>query len=471
MQVQGIAWFTLLFWIGVLYVWFTRRQRVNAKLEKEMHPQQFVMRLPPAHSWGLLTMGLFFGASPLVRSISFFAFGTRFGSTAEVIFLFVQAFIALSMVLMGISMACWQVHVEGNVLHQRSLFRRVTTSFHEIRRVEAWQKSRPKVSHIDLYSNTGCLFSVNANASGYSLFLARLKERRIPGTEGLLVEDIKVEQTPEVPIETEKVAETSEGVISAILKPEPLTKRSVLLWLQLVLIAVTMSGMAIVLSYGDEWLISGAITGPEVLAGYLLWFRLLFWVFVGATLLSVLGNLLIALSLKRTKEFQFRHKTLAVLGVSLVVGFSFIFIVMEGLPGMIRDARADIDALEQGELSETTYQIHLSWQNYYRTTSVQDIGEYRPLYVVRVEPIGRVYFPRSFSPSTLKEMAADERYQPPDITIGIRMFEVWYTPNLHIVIDVIPIAFQPDTSDASGQKADEERLPFFGADAPRFFGI
>ncbi|MCL2569171.1 MAG: hypothetical protein FWE12_07055 [Oscillospiraceae bacterium] len=206
--------------------------------------------------------------------------------------------------------------------------------------------------------------------------------------------------------------------------------------LQILLIGIAAAAFLIA-DLSDGRLLAEADTALDLLNGYLLWMQLVLWTCIGATVLVVLGNILIFVSLRRGDGIEKKHVTLAVIGVLL----STLFLVGAnwGAPSTIRDIREDIAAIEMDKLTVADYTLHLHWTGYYRTSSLRDMGEYRPLYVVRREPIGRIYFPRPLSPTDLKAMAASNVYQHPGRSADFRLFEIRFTPNTHIVVEAHPV--------------------------------
>ena len=185
---------------------------------------------------------------------------------------------------------------------------------------------------------------------------------------------------------------------------------------------------------------SGAYTARAVLDVYLLWLPIILGTLVAAMVLIILGNIGIILSLRQTNDVSSKHTITALLGI-LTVCLLSTWGLIETAPVM-RDVVRDVAAIENDELHTANYYIHLHWKGYYRRGTVRDIPGYEPLYVVRRDSLGRVYFPQSLDPTALNEMAAGEEYQLSGHAASLRMFEIRYTPNLQIIVDARPI---PDT--------------------------
>ena len=209
-----------------------------------------------------------------------------------------------------------------------------------------------------------------------------------------------------------------------------------LAWFQFLLIGL-IGAIFLTADLSDFELLQGAYTASDLLRGYLLWTRIVLWAGVICVVLAALVNFLVYRTLKQRGDFRKKHIALAVVSASLAlvlaVGANW------GALSAIRDIREDIAAIENDNLLVADYYLHLTWENYYRTASLRDMGEYRPLYVVRRDNIGRVYFPRPFSPTALKAMVTDEIYQIPGRSPSFRLFQIYYTPQTQIVVDVRPV--------------------------------
>jgi len=160
---------------------------------------------------------------------------------------------------------------------------------------------------------------------------------------------------------------------------------------------------------------------------------------IAAPAIIFFGNLAIVIFLKHTTRFTKGHLWTAVTGIAAITVIFGLMILYEDIAGFIRNTEKDIAAIESDELSSMTYQFNLSWENFYRTASLQDLGGYKPLYVVRSGGDGRIYFPRSLSLAVLREIAAGEEYQLAGTTAGMRRFELRYTPNLNLVVYATPV--------------------------------
>ena len=447
----GVSTFLLL-WLS------SRKRKKDLTMEAGMNPEHFTMWISRGDSWGVI-IGMLFWA--VVFALIFFV-GVDDRSSGMVfagVLVLSSVFVS---VLHSIYWKSWKLKIEGNRIYYTSLFRRKTVSFGEIKRVQGqyWSNRGTRRLHrIILYSETGRLFSVKVKSIGYSVLARRLKQHGIDvyvlRTEDDIAfsddddeEDDCAEDEDDDEFELDEYEDISfwkifreelkqAGGLVGIFK-HAWNRSFTFWWLQSVLLAVTLVSIVVVVFAADRWILSGADTALDILRGYLHWYWAFAGIFAVAVVVIILGNIIIARALTRTGDFAKRHAITAAVGILTVLVFVVWGAVYENLPALIRDAQSDIAAMEQGELLEADYHIHLDWENYYRTASLRDTGDYRPLYVVRVDELGHVYFPRSLSPAYLKERAADAVYQAPTHA-GSRIFTIRYTPNFQVVVEAVPI--------------------------------
>ena len=330
---------------------------------------------------------------------------------------FAAAFISIDILLRGF----FKLTVHGDRFTYRSLFRSERKFYiHDIRRVEVeYQAFLTGPYRITLYSEYEKLAAVSpfsVDHTGYSLLVKRLKASGIAGVENL-PEDI-------VPVRHVLLQSMDfTGTVSLIF--------------QIYLVLIAMAPFFI--TERASWYFSGAYTASSVLLAQQAWLQDIFVAIIAAPAIIIFGNIVIIIFLKHTARFAKGHLLTAVIGIAAISGIFGLMFLEEDVPGLMRDTEKDIAAIESGELSSMTYQFHLNWQNFYRTASLQDFGEYRPLYVVRSGADGRLYFPRSLSFDVLKEVAAGEEYQLTGTAQGMRRFELRYTPNLNLVVYAVPV--------------------------------
>jgi len=209
--------------------------------------------------------------------------------------------------------------------------------------------------------------------------------------------------------------------------------------IQIIISTIIFLAVILIALLFDRWLLSEAQTAIETLHGYLIYYRALIWgVSLGVTLLLI-TNLLIIRMAKKAGDFAKKHVITMVVALAIFMIPLLGIIVEEDSLTTLRYVEADIIAIENEEFVVDYFLISLTWENYYRMLPLRNAGEYRPFYVVRFDNIGRVYFPKSLSPSILKEMAAGDEYQLYGHHENSRIFRIWLTPNLQVAYAVMPI--------------------------------
>lgn len=159
-----------------IYIWHSEG---NAEAEKEMDERNFVMRKHKIETW--LSLILF----PILGAILFYwGLAARIGVAIPVSIL-----MFLGGIGNGIDRLSWEVRIDGNEIHYKSLLWRKTILFHEIRSVKPRyyfaRLHRSEIKKIRLYSDTKKLFSIERQARGYIVFVNRLKEYNVAGAEAI----------------------------------------------------------------------------------------------------------------------------------------------------------------------------------------------------------------------------------------------------------------------------------------------
>jgi hypothetical protein len=78
---------------------------------------------------------------------------------------------------MGVYNAFWRLEVNGNEITLKTLFRRKSFTFHEIRRADGRVRASRSGSNIALYSDANVrLFSIRKTLIGTNLFVKRLRQ-------------------------------------------------------------------------------------------------------------------------------------------------------------------------------------------------------------------------------------------------------------------------------------------------------
>jgi len=258
----------------------------------------------------------------------------------------------------------------------------------------------------------------NVDHLGYQLFVELLKESEISGWEDL---PLNVE-----PAQEYMVSHRSFDFCGRIL---------FIVQCIFLLFAIAVFFIA----EGVQSSLTYAYSAMDVLVGYAEWYPILIGILVAVVAVMLSANALIILFLDRSGRNIKVHIWTAAISITAIVVLFGGFILFEDIPGLKRDTQTDIAAVESGELIEVNFLFHLSWENFYRPASIRDIGGYSPLYVIRHNELGRIYFPRSLSPSALREHSESEIFQIPEAAPGTRMFALAVTPQLQIVVDAIPI--------------------------------
>ena len=425
--------FIIILLLGFIFPLGPASQRRIKKAERDMDSYNITIRRLPSVWWC--------GVSSLLIPAWIYAFMNSADTTTVFATNMVLLGAIISRILRAASHMFWRVEVRGNEIRMRTLFMRREFSFRDIKQIRAGRSLELKmtgigavfgiyrvgeghVSHVTVYSETKELFSIPPGVVGYELFMNRLKAW---DTDGVREVERELEKdAARVDATVRKLDETSRKYLGAV--------KSILPLLALMILTV---GSGLFAIFSDYLLLTDAHTALDVIRGYYAMYLAIQFYLIAAVFF-VLITVRIVRSRKRSGRLAWYHAGVAVIIFAFAGVSAAGLIVEERIPAMFIQASQDIAAIENGQLVTADYQIHLTWEDYYRLASLRDFGEYEPLYVVRAETIGRIYFPRELSPDVLKGMAAGEEYQLPDAVQGTRQFVIKYTPNLHIVVDAIP---------------------------------
>ena len=342
----------------------------------------------------------------------------------DILFIFLSGLTTLAAAFISVNIffrGFFKLTVHGDRFTYRSLFRGEKKFYiHDIRRIEVdYSAALTGPYSITLHSaheKPASVSPFSVDHDGYSLLVKRLRGSGIAGAEDLPEE---IEPVRHVLLKSMDFT----GLVSFIL--------------QVYLVLIAMAPFFITERAARHF--SEAYTAHDVLLGHYAWMQDIFMATIAAPAIILFGNIAILIFLKHTGRFAKAHLWTAVIGALVITGIFSLMFLEEDIPGLMRSTQKDLAAIESGDLPSVTYRIHLSWENYYRAASPRDFGGYRPLYVVRNEPTGRVYFPRSLSPAVLKEIAAGEEYQLTGTAAGMRSFEITYTPNYRLVVYAVPV--------------------------------
>jgi len=404
---------------------YARRRNVGLSRERitdrDMRESHFVIRYSKKaleSNFLMILLGVTF-------SIFVFIFSDDIPMYEEIIFTFVVAlvaFVSISGSLNTIRAALFRCTVHDDKF-TRTVFLRGERTFRlqDIKKIEVLYLGNKKDPHrIILHSEWEKLLVINPfniDHIGYEFLINLLKNSDIDGKENL----------------PEGVMPVQEYLLN--IKGFNFSGR-VLFCIQCI---VLLLGIAAFLTAADaSEPFAQAYTATDVLVGYSEWSNLIFMVFIIVLTVMLIVNINIILFLKRKDRPSKLHSRTALISISVIVIIIGLFHLLENVP-LGHNVQEDLAAIESGDLLEVTFPFHLSWENYYRTASLDDVGGYRPLYLVMHGQLGRIYFPKNLSPERLREIALDDIYQIPGTADGTRRLMLTITPSTQIVVDAVPI--------------------------------
>jgi len=404
----------------VILLLLLRRTRESALATEEMTAQHFVICKSRRMIESNLLMVLL-GAGGSVYMLFFLPEEIN-DFVIEVMVLFAVLLIAVvtvSATLQTINGIFWRCTVQGNEFTHRSLFRGERTfTLQEIRRVRVYrflEISEPL--SITLYSENRRLFTVwphGVDHAGYHMLITRLKERQIAGREDL----------PEAGDAAQHYA---------LVKGLDLVGR-ILLALQPIFVIIG-AGLVMVALDSDVRFLADARTALEVLIAYQAWGEALIRNAMVAAAVVVFGNLAVILFVKGTRRFVRAHAWFAGVGTAAILVLSIGMVLLEDIPGAVQNAEADIAAIEQGELEMTTLRTNLDTEHerLWPLLPTEAWVVYR--LHLSLDPY-YVNFPMALRPSDIREALRDGGFRIPGEPPNVRIFEIWYTPNLHLVVEI-----------------------------------
>lgn len=202
-------------------------------------------------------------------------------------------------------------------------------------------------------------------------------------------------------------------------------KGHVLFALQFFLMFPTIGLMMLAL-YSSERLIVSPNTALEILKGYLAWYTILLWSGVLITAVALIIHISIVIFLKKTGRFAPQHIFMAVLSLVVTSLFSVVMPVEENAHTLMRNAHADIVAIESGELAAITGQLTPE-RSARRMPGPYRGGESRPFtraFLTQDRIHHHIYLPNN----AMRIANEPSRY-----------FKVTYTPNFRMVVDIMPV--------------------------------
>ena len=202
-------------------------------------------------------------------------------------------------------------------------------------------------------------------------------------------------------------------------------KGNILLGMQF-LLTIPIIGLAILSLYSSGWLLTEANTAMEILCGYLIWYRVMFWGGILLAVVALLLHILMIVKLRRTGSFAPQHIYMAALSLIIIFIFSVIMVISENIPSLIQDAKTDIAAIESNQLVSVTGQLNVE------TSSRGLPGPYRegqpaPVAMATLKPIDEDYY-FIYLPVSKKIVTSE----------GSLYFDITYTPKLFVVVGITP---------------------------------
>ena len=348
--------------------------------------------------------------------------------------------------------AFWRLTVEGSEMRLRTLFRRKVFSIYDVRRVEAnsvrmYGMSLGRTGRIALYSESKKLCTVSAGTAGYRFLLERLKERNIAGVDVLIKEAGMVAQRISIADVKETVQILQTGENPTLLKTtiKPFVTGWLLFISQLVLFFLALVPFLIVLR-AEERFLADAYTAIDLLEQALIWNRAMLGSLALGLMLVVIADVLIISFLQRKGHFAKSHVIIMTVMLLLFGGIVSAGLVLEeDTPIMAaQEIQEDIAAIEAGDLGVTTIRMNIALNEPIVNFGPLPGGVVRVVYRQNLSMTPYfVNYPLELSPTAVREMIRGEEFrvpgEPHDRLHDIRAVEVWYTPNLHIVVDVMPI--------------------------------
>ena len=401
-----------------------RHKRRISAAQEGMTANHFQVRMPRTSIY-LGVMGTIING--FLFSIFFFV-----EETVEASLLFMFLLFIFYGIIATIRLFLWKLEVTGSQITFRSLLRRQEFSFYDIAMVQqkaqkAFAVKIGDISHIVLWLTSGKKISVSVQAVGYEFLVKRLMERDIPGAKNL------------------KKAETSEqleGEESPCPQKKVNDKRSVFLCVAQLLLFFLSAIPLLLLYFSETWIFAGAYTAWDILESYRFYYTMFILAFALWFFLQLIGNSIVIFYARRKKSKIRVH--LAVAGVLLgIVGLAVAILILPGEGSVWEDMRvirAEMEAIEEGKLLVTRVNLDLdSTQNPQRSWRLLG-AETKTVYRsdLTYEPFF-LHFPTTQGLSALREQFRSERYVFYGRSENIRILEMLYTPNLHLVVEINPI--------------------------------
>jgi len=406
-------------------------QRI-ATAEQGMTASHFILHHPKSNAY-LLTFGtLFWGI--VYALLVFFS-----PDTLDIMLILFAPLALLFGIMQGIYIAVWKLEVAGPEMRLRTLFRRREFSFSDIQSVEIRTLKyygfidTGNVHRLLVHFRTGQRISVDVHIVGYRFFVERLRERNIPGIEKLAEIEAKHKGA--------KSAEEALQETKKLFLKFGLSKKGLLLYLAQIAIFISVALPLLSLIFFERHFFAGAYGAEALLERY----RLVLQVGLGSILLwfvlNFIGNWIV---LRRARGHGLGLGGYIVLGsilllaLGMILGAALVF-DEDGLWPGLQIVQEDLAAIEQDELLvirvETS--VYTTHGRPWRLLGTETLAVYRSDF--SGEPYF-LHFSRAENLNILTERFLGPEYQFFGRNADIRVFEVSYTPNLHLVVEVSPIA-------------------------------
>jgi len=156
-------------------MWVAREHRYLVRAEQNMNPYRFTLQ-----NGTLRWRGVFY-------TVLFSVFAHVFQSMIEflqdqLVINIVLALVTILSILASLEFAFWKVDVDRDNIQIKTLFRRKSFYFQDIRYAKILSIGADGHTRVYLHSESKRLFSVSTKAIGYRFFLERLRERNLEPT-------------------------------------------------------------------------------------------------------------------------------------------------------------------------------------------------------------------------------------------------------------------------------------------------
>jgi len=324
--------------------------------------------------------------------------------------IFVAPFV-LWRALMRLHRVFLEVEVTGDEISYKTLFRKSSFYFYDI-------EDAVQTLHINEWALRFVVFGkkyvLHDNLINYGFLITRLRECNIP------IEDKYV-------CEYKAEFHDPAGVLP--------------LFIQVVLGAISIV-LVFRANYSDEVFLYDAYTAVEVLTAYLIWYRIILWSSAIAVIIVLLGNWLIVASQKDSGRV-WRNITVMICSIVIIglfVGVLNFDTVEPPNHTLVRWAWEDLEAIEQNQLYSVVRTIDITTSHESPRTLPGILSSRHPyrLYRMWIPDEPHIFYPHALAPALIRERLAQDEYRISHNQEYVRMYEVRFTPNFRVVVEVIP---------------------------------